>query len=145
MTQVAERAMSSRVSVSLPIGKIVFDGVVRGGDEEGHCVFKVELPNRRVIYGEWKPVFIKNGNEFNVEIVCVGYASKFNVGNPHPRARLYFSPAEISNMEYLIQALFANSEARMQVAPFRSTKGVFLGGISFMPGWICENIHEPTA
>ncbi len=128
--------MGVDVTVASPEGTIAFGGPVRGSDELGHDSFRVQLLNRPVLYGEWRPIFKENGNDFNVEVVSFGYGSESNLGNPHPQARNRFSAAEQQSIERLFRSLVANLPARHGISPFSSTKGRFLGGVSFAQGWI---------
>jgi hypothetical protein len=130
--------MSLLKGLDLPAGKIRFAGGVRGVDEAGHDAFELSLSGAPALYGEWRPIFSENGNNFNVEIVNFGYTSRDNLGNPHPDARRKFSAHDVSSIRGLIEALFASEEARARVAPFSSKKNPrgYLGRVIFRPGWI---------
>jgi hypothetical protein len=120
-------------------GEAGFAGPIRGGDEALHFVFELRLPSFPALYGEWRPKFEVNGNDFGVEIVSFGYVYRANVANPHPGARRRFSVEQQSIIQRLITALFSSAEAREGIAPFSSKKATFLGGVRFSPGWIILN------
>ena len=61
--------MNSLPTLNLPTGKIGFASMIRGWDEEPRDAFRVELPDRPTMFGEWRAKFADNGNDFNVEIV----------------------------------------------------------------------------
>jgi hypothetical protein len=128
--------MSSAFILSLPEGNIKFAGFPRGGDEYSHPAFEITLPNRPPIYGEWKTKFAANGNDFDVEIVSFGYSDAYNLGNPHPDARLPYSEQDVRTVERLVRDLFATPEARAGVPPFGTPKAVFLGAVTFRSEWI---------
>jgi len=111
-------------------------GTIRGGDEAGHFAFELRLDSLPALYGEWRPKFEANGNEFDVEIVSFGYLILENVSNPNPGARRKFSAEQIKVIQRLIATLFSSAEARKGTPPFTSKKGHFLGGVLFLPGWI---------
>ena len=68
--------MNSLPTLNLPTGKIGFASMIRGSDEEPRDAFRVELPDRPTMFGEWRAKFADNGNDFNVEIVGFGYLRK---------------------------------------------------------------------
>jgi hypothetical protein len=117
-------------------GAAGFAGPIRGGDEAGHFVFELCLSSRTSLYGEWRPKWEANGNDFDVEIVSIGYPIRENVSNPHPGARQRFSAEQQNLIMRLITALFSSAEARKGIAPFTSKKATFLGHVRFSPGWI---------
>jgi hypothetical protein len=131
--------MSTLPTLTFPTGKIGFASMVRGWDEEPRDAFRVELPDRPTLYGEWRPEFVDNGNDFNVEIVSVGYASKSYLGSAYPAHRKKFSGPEQNIVEYLIRALFADQSVKLSITPFTSKKARFLGAVVFVPGWILRS------
>jgi hypothetical protein len=125
-------------TLNSPHGKVAFQGTVRC-DDEGVNEFRVDLPERNPMYGEWRPKFAPNGNDFDVEIPTFGYGSKHNVRNPHPGARVRFTAQEQLAVEQLVRALFADEHRRIGIPPFTSKKARFLGGVSFLPGWVTRS------
>ena len=119
-------------------GKIAFQGTVRC-DDEGVAEFRVELPGRKPMYGEWRPKFAEDGNDFDVEITTFGYGSKHNVRNPHPDARVRFTAQEQVAVQQLIRALFADESRRAEISLFKAKGARFLGGVSFLPSWIARS------
>lgn len=133
--------MASDVTLDLPMGKIGFAGTARGADDAPHSAFRIELPGRPLIYGEWVSIFLANGNDFSIAIASFGYASVANISNPHPNARLKFSQHEIAIIQELIEALFINENARSGIVPFSSSKGKFLRQIFYRADWIWRTPH----
>lgn len=128
-------AMDPFSALDFPKGKVAFVGVVRC-DEAGVDEFQVELHDRPVLYGAWRPRFAENGNDFDIEIINFGYTNKTNVGNIDPSARVRFSPEEISTIEGLVRDLFAHQDLREQFSPFSVKIAHFLGAVRFLPGWV---------
>lgn len=127
--------MDPFAALDFPKGKVAFVGVVRC-DEAGVDEFQVELHDRPVLYGAWRPSFAENGNDFDIEIISFGYTNKTNVGNIDPSARVRFSPEEISTIEGLVRDLFAHKDLREQFSPFSVKIARFLGAVRFLPGWV---------
>lgn len=113
-----------------------FAGSVRGVDEVGHHAFEVHLALSPEVYGEYRPKWAANKNDFDIEIVSFGFVDSKNPGNPSPTARRQFTDQQRKIVESLVKALFANPEARKGKPIFSSQKGCFLGGVHFLPGWI---------
>jgi hypothetical protein len=111
-------------------------GLVRGGDEAGHYVFELHLPPFPILYGEYRPRWADNQNDFDVDIVSFGFRSKDNVGNPNAGARQRFASEQRAVLETLITALFARPEARKGKPPFAAAEDHFLGHVRFVSGWI---------
>ena len=130
--------MGSLVTLSFDNGKVGFASSVRGVDDAGHDMFRIELPQRPILYGEWRPKWAENHNDFDIEILRFGYVDAGNVGNNHPGARRTCSSQERAVIVELVCALFSSVEARAGIAPFTSKKATFLGHIHFVPGWIFE-------
>jgi hypothetical protein len=131
--------MNSLLTLNFPTGKIGFASLVRGWDEEPRRAFRVEMPDRPKMYGEWRSKFEANENDFNVEIISVGYIKEGYLGSTHPVHRRKFSAPEQDALEGLIRALFADQSARAGIVPFSSKTGRFLGDVSFAPGWILRS------
>jgi hypothetical protein len=131
--------MSTLPTLNFPTGKIGFAAMVRGWDEEPRNAFRVELLDRPTLYGEWRSKFIDNGNDFNVEIVSVGYGSESLLGSAYPAHRQKFSGPEQNIVEDLIRALFADQSAKPSMAPFATKNARFLGAVVFAPGWILRS------
>jgi hypothetical protein len=75
-------------------GRAKFNGVVRGWDEAGHYTFAMQIPDRKVYYGEFTTCFEPDKRHYNIEIPGFGYASENSVAIPHPDARAMFTPGE---------------------------------------------------
>jgi hypothetical protein len=125
--------------INFPNGAAGFAGFPRGVDDRGHFAFELRLPSHPGLYGEYRPKFAENGNDYDVEIVNFGFVSRNNLGNPNVGARLRFSSQQREVIEDLIVALVSNPEAREGIPPFSSAKSHFLGRIHFLPGWINED------
>jgi hypothetical protein len=91
------------------------------------------------MYGEWKHRWADNQNEFDIEVLRLGYPDQFNVDNPHPLARQKLSDAEQEVVERLVGALFRNPQSQQGKVPFSSTRARFLGHIHFLPGWMLKS------
>jgi hypothetical protein len=131
--------MNSQVTLNLPAGKIGFASSVLGWDEEPCDAFRVELQDLPTMYGEWRAKFADNENDFNVEIVSIGYVNKRHLRSPYPAHRKRFSAQQGNAVEELIHSLFADEAAKAGLAPFASQKARFLGDVSFIPGWILRS------
>lgn len=132
--------MGSLLTLNFPTGNIGFASSVRGWDEEPRDAFRIELPNRPIMYGEWRTKFADvDRDDFNIEIVSVGYVKKGHLGSSIPIHRKKFSASEQLAVEELIRALFADPNAKAGVAPFSTKKARFLGGVNFAPGWILQS------
>jgi hypothetical protein len=97
-------------------------------------MFTVELEHRPPLYGEWRPKWAKNGNDFNAEIMDFGLLDAGAAGLPAPNRRMAFSAEERLGIERMIRALFASADARAGTVPFSG--GNFLGTVTFLRGWI---------
>jgi hypothetical protein len=127
--------MSFYDALSLPDGKVAFEGTVRL-DTGGAHVFRMDLPNRYPMYGVWRMVATPDRNKWNVEILKFGYLSKNNVGNPHPEAANPLTTRERKAAEELVRALFATPEIRNKGYPFKPDGRGFLGGVVFAENWV---------
>jgi hypothetical protein len=125
--------------INFPNGAAGFASSFRGVDDRGHYAFELRLASYPSLYGEYRPKWAENGNDYDVEIVSFGFASPNNLGNPSAGARLRFSSQQRKITEGLIVALVSNPEARKGTAPFTSKKSHFRGHIHFLPGWIIED------
>jgi hypothetical protein len=113
--------------------------MARGGiDDGGHDTFEVQLGMHPGLYGELRPVWASNGNDFDIEILNFGYASPTNVGNPHPGARRDFSALEREALEQMITNLLGRAEAQKHLLFFKAPAR-FMGGIRFARGWIVKS------
>jgi hypothetical protein len=124
------------VTVVVGDSKIRFAAVGRTWDERDHDLFAVQLPGRPLLYGEWRPKFAKNGDDFDVEIVFFGLIDGRDAGIPLPARRVTVSRAERLVVEKLVLSLFSSVDAKARIFPFSSKRGKFLGQIDFLPDWI---------
>jgi hypothetical protein len=134
-----KQIMGSLPTLDFPNGRIGFASLVLGWDEEPRDAFRIELPGWPVTYGEWRPKFADNQNDFDVEIVSVGYINKGFLGSQLVNHRKKFSAQEQQVIEELVRNLFADRGARGDISPFSSKIGEFLGGVVFVPGWILRS------
>ncbi len=79
--------MVSPFTVTRPTGRASFEGMIRSWDESPQHAFSVELTGQPILYGIWRPKWAPNENDFDVEIVSFGWASRYTVGNPNPVTR----------------------------------------------------------
>lgn len=93
------------------------------------------MPNQPLVYGEWRPKWAKNGNDFDIEILDFGLFDASMAGASEANHQVY-ALRDSPVIEGLIRKLFASVEARSRISPFSSSKGRFRGGIEFLPGWI---------
>jgi hypothetical protein len=110
--------------------------VGRAWDEKNHDLFAVQLSNRPLLFGEWRPKFAANGDDFDVEIVFFGLVDRRDAGMLLPARRVVVDQAERVVVEKLIRSLVSNAEAKAQTWPFNSSRARFLGRIEFLPDWI---------
>lgn len=115
---------------------IRFSAVGRTADEQNHDIYVAQLPDRPLLYGEWRSKFARNGNDFDIDVLDFGLIDPRDFGIPSPLRRLRLHRHERALVQELVLALFANEEARDRQWPFSSSKGRFLGQISFARNWI---------
>jgi len=123
-------------TVTVGNGKIRFADVGRTWDERNHDLFAVQLPARPLLYGEWRPKFAKNGDDFDVEVVFFGLIDPRDAGLPLPARRIAVNRDERLVVEKLIQSLISSADARAQRWPFNSRRAKFMGRIDFLEDWI---------
>lgn len=121
--------------LNLPNGSIAFVGSVRV-DDGGADEFRIELPERNPLFGEWRPKWAQNEHDFDIEILSFGFGSKYNVRNPNQGAKNKLSSSEADIALSLIAQLFADTERRSHFPPFTSKNAHFTGKVNFLPGWI---------
>jgi|CXWL01.1.fsa_nt_gi hypothetical protein len=122
-------------AIAIGASKIRFAGIDRGADELPRDAFVAQLVGRAVMRGEWRPRWAENGNDFDVEIVSFGYPPNSCLGQK--LGKQSFDREERGLLEELVHALFSNTTAKQKLSDFRpERKGVFLGRIYFLPGWI---------
>src|SRR5690349_23064381 len=96
--------------IDFPEGRARFVGSVRGVDERGHDAFALEIDND-VLFGEIRPRFLENHNDFNVEIVSFGIRDPGSIGEApfDPREVLSFAKAETAR-QLVLRLVDARSE-----------------------------------
>jgi hypothetical protein len=113
-------------------------GSTRGDDDGFHDLFKVVRTDGPVLYGEFKLLYMENGNDFNIEIGPFGYLEYCYLGSSDPTRRLRFSAEEAATLEKLIRSAFlANQGFCNSLPPAR-----FMGGVTFRPDWIIDGSNE---
>jgi hypothetical protein len=132
-------------ALSLPEGKIAFQGVVRVGDR-GAFEFRIELNGRSPLFGEWEQFYRADradryANDFDVRIVSFGYGDPSNVGNPHSGARLMFSVQEKREIEKLVANIFDRELSKLrsgnrESSIFTGKNPNYSGMIIFGDDWI---------
>jgi hypothetical protein len=128
--------MEPAFTVTLPTGRAAFESMIRGWNEEPRHAFSVELAGQQTLYGIWRPVFAENGNDFDVEIVGFGWASRYSIGHPNQITRTKLSSAQFISVRELIISLFESIYARREIVPFSSKVAKFLDGIEFQKDWV---------
>lgn len=122
--------------VGFPEGQARFSGGIRGGDERGHDTVAVSL-GKNVYYGEIKRRFLKNGNDFDVEVVSFGYLDRGDVGDAPFDPRETLSRAEIEATQALILQLVkagtSSKEKPRILAEYPDAH--FMGKVLFREGW----------
>jgi hypothetical protein len=108
-------------TVTVGDAMIRFDAVGRTADERDHDIYVTQLPGQPLLYGEWRPRFARNGNDFDIDILDFGLIDPRDFGIPSPLRRLRFDRREHAFIEELVLALFANEEARNRQWPFSSS------------------------
>lgn len=114
-------------------GRAKFNGLVRGADEAGHNTFAVQLLNRNIYYGEFRPCFEQDKNHFNIEILGFGYVSENDVGIANPDVKSMFNHSEERALERVITSLMLRDVKKP--SPFNHPEA-FLGKIFFRQGWL---------
>ena len=111
-------------------GRARFSGNIRALDE-GRSLFSVQLPESPEYYGEFFVADDAQAGGIVAEVYSFGYGGKYNVGNPHPNARVAFSDPEAAVIERLIRNLFKKGgELPFPLSPS------FGGSVTFRDGWI---------
>jgi hypothetical protein len=128
--------MVSPFTTTRPTGRASFQGMLRAWDESPESIFSVELTDHLVLYGIWRSKWAPNGNDFDVEIVSFGWASKYNVGNRDPITRRKLSAEHAMEVKALVIALVNDVDASKKILPFSSTTARFLGRIEFNDNWV---------
>jgi hypothetical protein len=124
--------------VEFPEGRARFSGGIRGVmDDYGHDTFSVELDGVE-LYGEIQRKFMPNKNDFNVEVVWFGYASKNYVGMPMMGTCEVFSLEQVQKIQSLIVQLVATTsrsdEKPSLMVDYPTAR--FMGRVFFCDGWI---------
>ncbi len=129
-------------SVETPAGRIALYGNVRGGDELGHNMFRIDLKNRPTLYGEYKQKFSDNQYDFDIEIVSFGFRNPRYVGDPGDPLKISLTAEDRVSAENLLQLLFGDNpegnKARKDIGVFSIPQSKFLGRLHFIPGWARE-------
>jgi len=131
--------MSISDTVNTECGAVGFYGSVRGADELGHELFRIDLPGYPRLYGEYRQKFAENPNDFDIEIISFGYRDPRNAGLSGSRITTSVSFEERQAVESLVRTLFGSqkaAQAREGMSTFAIKSAAFLGGIHFQPGWI---------
>ena len=82
----------------------------------------VQLSSQPLMFGEWRPRWAANQNDFDVDIVTFGFPRAFIVGSPDPKNCRTVTTSERLTIKELVRALFANAEAKAGVSPFTSRR-----------------------
>jgi hypothetical protein len=90
------------VTLSLDGGKIRFGESGRAWDERGHDMVVVQLPSQPLMFGEWRPRWAANQNDFDVDIVTFGFPRAFIVGSPDPKNRRTVTTSERLTIKELV-------------------------------------------
>jgi RTX calcium-binding nonapeptide repeat (4 copies) len=127
-------ALNRRIAISNPDGTADFDTTRLGWDEVVRSIYYVTLRGAAPSYGEWRPMFDKEGNRFDVEVLSMGYSEWIYVGSNvgwHMNAK----PDDIEATMKLTEQLFSNPNLRAApIAPF-SFPDAYTGRVIFKPGW----------
>lgn len=123
-------------TIAVGAAKVRLAGIDRGADELPREAFLAQLPGRLVMLGEWRERWAENGNDFDIEIVSFGYYPP-SYGLGIATGKQTFNMQELAMAEDLIRGLFSNVIATQKHPSFSPRRrGVFLGNIYFLPGWI---------
>ncbi|MPZ31239.1 MAG: hypothetical protein GEV13_09630 [Rhodospirillales bacterium] len=123
-------------TVTVGDAKIRFVAVGRTADEGDHDIYVTQLPDRPLLYGEWRARYARNGNDFDIEVLDFGLIEPRDFGIPSPLRRLRLDRRERTSVQELVVVLFANEEARNREWPFSGSKARFLGQVFFASNWI---------
>jgi len=137
-----ERVMISKY-VPASNGVMTFDDIQvafglsgRAWDEVNHKLVVIQFHGRPILYGEWEPTYLPNGNDFNAVVLAFGYRDGYSAGSPDLSDRQVFSKNEQEIIEKLIRRLFASSATERAGSPFSSPGSRFMGEVLFLPGWV---------
>ncbi len=114
--------------------RIESGGSTRGDDDRAHRLFEIIRTDSPPLYGEYIYSFLKNGNDFNIEIDLFGYVEGRFIGSLESSRRQQFSTDEAGTAEQLIRSYFL-SEPDIYRKAFRPP-AKFVGGVTFRPKWI---------
>jgi hypothetical protein len=128
--------MVPNFTVTLPIGRASFEGMIRGWDEGPQRAFSVEIAGHPNLYGIWRPIWTPDEKDFDVEVVSFGWAGKYSIGDPDPVTRRKLSVPQAADVTALVTALFNDPNVKKRPMPFSSKTESFLGHIRFRPDWI---------
>ena len=124
------------------IGAIVkLGGGVRGPDETGISLVGIERENGEPLFGEYRPIFAENENDFSFEIGRFGYLSRQAAGSTSPAMRCKFSSDEIDYIQSILIPFFSDVESLSNWMPFFLTKGRPLLGVKFTADWILNKAN----
>jgi hypothetical protein len=113
--------------------RIWFAGVLNGRDEKVHYLIAVVRADGSELFGGYKHAWLKNGNDFNVEIEPFGYVDRHDVGAT--KRRLAFTAEECSAVAQLIWSFFSDPEVFKKGY---DVGGNYLGNIACQPDWIIQ-------
>lgn len=122
--------------VQFPEGRARFSGGVRGADELGHETFAIDIDGE-IYYGEVRRIFLPNGNDFNIEIVSIGWPGTDWIGMSMPGMCHAFSTDEIDRVKLLIVQLIKAGASSVVRPNFLNeySDAHFMGQIFFRDGW----------
>lgn len=123
--------------VQFPEGRARFSGGGRSWDELVHDTFSVEVDGCEY-FGEIKPAFLPNNNDYNIEVVTFGYRSNTAVGMPMLGSCQAFTMTQVRTIEALIVQLIGagmHFEDRPPIL-MEFPHAHFMGKVSFLDGWV---------
>lgn len=127
--------------VEFPEGRARFSGSVAGyifsWDERSHETFCVDVDGKE-LFGEIKAIFMKNGNNYNLEISSFGYSDRDDVGAPIDEN--WTTAVTDTQVEWIANVLrqLISAVSKIDIPPFvlRRAKELFLGDVTFKEGWV---------
>lgn len=121
--------------VSCASGKAQFCGPNLDWTEKPREVFRVQLRDQGVKYGEWRANFVPDESEFKVNIASFGYSLPAYIGRP-VEARCSYTEKEASDVADLVISLFHDALATNDIFLLSRSKANFTKEVTFLPGWI---------
>ena len=131
--------------VDLPEGRARFSGGGRAWDEKVHDIFGVDVEGREY-FGEIRPAFLPNNNDYNIEVLSFGYGSNTSVGMPMLESCQTFTMAQATIVEALVTQLIDAGTRFVDRPPVLAEfpHAHFMGKVIFRDGWVIRTSESAS-